>query len=146
MKFCIQIQVPTVTLAASRGATPAPAGVELSKHAMGRLPGPVGGDAWEGQAGGLLEESVAGGAITLELDDKNHEWRIKPPAFARWGHYLPATSGKWARGGDEIAICDAASKKIIFSLTQANKAAGRACYKPSFTGRYELHTEWKQTP
>ena len=134
-----------MTLAANRGAMPGPVGVESSKRERGRLPGPVGVDTGRGPAGGFLEETIPGGAITLELDNKNHEWRIKPPAFAHWNYYLPATGGKWARSGDEITISDA-NKKIHFSLKRANAMTGRACYGLSLTGRYELHTEWKRVP
>lgn len=145
MKSYIQIQVPSMTLAANRGATCGPAGVELSKRARGRLPGPVGVDTWRDSLSGFLEETISGGALTLELDNKNHEWRIKPPAFAHWKYYVPATGGKWARSGDEITISDA-NKKIHFSLGQANGMFGRAYYGLSLTGRYELHTEWKRVP
>jgi hypothetical protein len=150
MKSYIQIQIPGMSLAGNRGAPPGPAGADPSKRAAGwmggRLPGPVGGDAWADSATGFLEETIPGGVVTLELDNKVDSWRIKPPAFADWQYYLPATHGKWSRGGDEITICDAANKKAYFALRQANRMSGRAFYNPSLTGRYELRTEWKRVP
>ncbi|HEX5733794.1 MAG TPA: hypothetical protein VF131_13240 [Blastocatellia bacterium] len=146
MKSYIQIQVPGITLAAYRGAAPGPVGVECSKRQMGRLPCPVGVDTWNGSVNGLLEETIPGGGLTLELDNKNREWKIRPPALRHWQYYLPATGGKWARSGDEITIFDAVNKKILFSLGQANGLRGRASYDLSPTGRYEHHTEWKRVP
>lgn len=146
MKAYIQIQVPSATQATKRGAPPGPTGVEMSRRAPGRVPGPVGVDLWQPSASRALEETIPGGSVTLELDDKNREWRVKPPAFAAWSYYLPSTRGKWARRGDEITIRDAVDKKIYFSLRQANTMMGQASYNPTLTGRYELHAEWKRVP
>src|SRR5215216_2990244 len=104
MKSYIQIQIPGMLLAPSRGAIHGPAGVELLKRPMGRLAGPVGPDAWKASASRFLEETIPGGSITLELDNENREWRIKPPAHSHWEYYLSATGGRWARSGDEITI------------------------------------------
>ncbi|HKP85581.1 MAG TPA: hypothetical protein VJZ26_05775 [Blastocatellia bacterium] len=146
MKTYIQIQVPSMSLPANRGALPGPVAADSSEHLRGRLPGPVGGDAWKPSERRFLEETIAGGSITLELDDKNKEWRVKPPAFAHWNYYLPATHGKWARNADEITICDAIDKRVYYSLRQANKMNGRAFCELSPAGRAEMRTEWKRIP
>lgn len=146
MKSYIQIQVPSTSLAANRGVRPGPVGVELSKRSRGRRPGPVSVDAWKDSASSFIEETIPGGSITIELDNRINEWRITSPASAHWQYYLPATGGKWARSGDEITLFDAINKKIYFSLEQANGMCGRASYNLSLTGRYELHTEWKRVP
>lgn len=130
MKSYIQIQVPGVILPTSRGAAP----------------GPVGVDTRRATVNGFLEETLPGGALTLELDNKNREWRIRPPAPRHWQHYLPATGGKWARSGDEITVLDPINKKIHFSLSRANGMRGRASYDLSLTGRYDHHAEWKRVP
>lgn len=146
MKFYIQIEVPSISLAGNRGALPGPAGSDAYQYSRGRLPGPVGSDTWKPLERRFLEETIAGGSITLELDNKNNEWRIKPPAFAHWKYYLPATHGKWARNADEITIRDVINKRIYFSLRQANRMSGRAFYELSATGRYEMRTEWQRVP
>ncbi|MGA9767914.1 MAG: hypothetical protein WBV94_02670 [Blastocatellia bacterium] len=110
------------------------------------MPGPVGSDTWGPVESRFLQETIAGGAITIELDNKNNEWRIKPPAFAHWNYYLPATTGKWARNGDEITIRDYVNRNIYFSLRQASKMHGRAFYAQPAAGRYDMWTDWKRIP
>ena len=146
MKSYIQIEVPSISLTANRGASLGPASVDAFKYSRGRVPGPVGSDTRKPAENRLLQETIAGGAITIELDNKNNEWRVKPPAYAHWNHYLPATQGKWARNADEITIRDCVNRNIYFSLRQANKMHGRAFYNLSATGRYEMATEWKRVP
>lgn len=146
MKSYLQIQVPSVSLAANRGRLAGPAGIERFNPSKGRVPGPVGGDQWQPAQRRLIEETIRGGAITLELDRKNDEWRITPPAFAHWRHHLPATHGRWARSGDEMTIADAANRHSYFSLRQANKMAGPAVQRRSFARRHEFATEWKRVP
>ncbi|HST23418.1 MAG TPA: hypothetical protein VLR90_20060 [Blastocatellia bacterium] len=146
MKSYIQIEVPSISMAANRGASPGPAIVEAFKYSRGRVPGPVGSDARKPAENRLLQETIAGGAITIELNNKSNEWRIKPPAYAHWNYYLPATHGKWARNADEITIRDFVNRNIYFSLKQANKMHGRAFYELSTAGRYDRATEWKRVP
>src|SRR4030095_1619834 len=114
MKSYFQIQIPSISLAGNRGAPPDPAGTDSSRHSKGRLPGPVGGDRWKPSEIRFIEETIRGGSIPLELDNKSQAWRIKPPAFANWRYYLPATHGKWARTGNEITILDAINREIYF--------------------------------
>lgn len=146
MKSYIQIDVPSISLSGNRGALPGPASVDVFRYSRGRVPGPVGGDSWKPAERRLLQETITGGAITIELDRNTKEWRIKPPAYAHWTHYLPATHGKWARSADEITIRDCVNRKIYFSLKQANKMHGRAFYDLSITGRYDRATGWKRVP
>ena len=146
MKSYIQIEVPSITLAANRGASPGPASVDAFKYSRGRAPGPAGCDRREPTESRLIQETIAGGAITIELNNKSNEWRIKPPAFAHWNRYLPATHGKWARNADEITIRDYVNRNIYFSLRQANKMHGRAYYDLPAAGRYDGATEWKRVP
>lgn len=110
------------------------------------MPGPIGVDTRKGPANRFLEETIPGGALTLELDGNNREWRLRPPAIRKWRHYLPAARGKWSRSADEITLFDAVNKKILFSLRQANGMRGRACYDLSLAGRYDHHAEWKRVP
>src|SRR6185503_11645341 len=114
MKSYIQIEVPSITLAANRGASPGPASVDAFKYSRGRVPGPVGSDAWKPAENRLLQETIAGGAITIELNNKNNEWRIKPPAYTHWNYYLKTAHGKWARNADEITIRDCVNRNIYF--------------------------------
>jgi hypothetical protein len=146
MKFYIQIEIPSISLAGNRGALPGPAGADQYQYSRGRLPGPAGGDTWKSLERRFLDETVSGGSIILELDRKNNEWRIKPPACAHWNHYLPATAGRWARNADEITIRDVINQKTYFSLRQVNRMSGRAFYEHSATGRYEMRTQWKRVP
>jgi len=146
MKAYIQIQIPSISLTATRGASPAPVVADASEMLRGRLPGPVGGESWKPAERRLLEETIAGGAITLELDNTNQEWRIKPPAFAHWNYHLPSISGKWARNADEITISDRFNKQVYYCLRQANQMFGRAVCELSPAGHNELRTEWKRVP
>src|SRR5215813_2713136 len=146
MKSYFQIQVFSTNLAGTRGASPGPVGTDLAKISYARLPGSVGDERWKPSENRLLEETIAGGSITLELDNRTTEWRMTPPAFAHWKFYLPSTYGRWARSGDEITIRDASNKEIYFSLRQANKMSGHAFHKLSFTGRHQFPTEWKRVP
>lgn len=144
MKSYIQIQIPSASLPANRGASFAPASADLCERSQVKLPGPVGGDAWKSFESRFIEETVAGGAITLELDSKNKEWKITPPVFAHWNYYLPATHGKWARSADEITLCDEINKTVYYSLKQANKMTGRAVREFTSAGHPAAGTEWKR--
>jgi hypothetical protein len=146
MKSYLQIQVPSLSLTATRGAAAGPAGSDRFHPPKGRRPGPAGGDQWRPAQSRLYEETIRGGSIMLELDRSQGEWRITPPAFAHWQHHLPATHGRWARGGDEMTISDAANRHVYFSLRQANKMAGRAVHRFPSADRRELATEWKRVP
>lgn len=146
MKSYIQIEIPSISLPSSRGASPGPASVDAFKCSRGRVPGPAGTGAWKPAANRLLQETVAGGAITIELNNRSNEWRIKPPAYAHWNRYLPATHGKWARNADELTIRDYVNRNIYFSLNRANKMHGRAFYDLPDTGRCQMATEWKRVP
>ena len=146
MKSYIQIEVPSVSLAAGRGASPGPATVDAFKYSRGRAPGPVGSDSMRPAASRLIQETIAGGAIVIELNNKSNEWKIKPPAYRHWNYYLKSAHGRWARNADEITIRDCVNNEIYFSLRQANKMHGRAFYKPSAAGLYETATEWKRVP
>lgn len=146
MKTYIQIEVPSISLAGNKGALPGPASVDAFGCSRGRVPGPVGSDTWNPAETRLLQETLMGGAITIELDSVIKEWRIKPPAYAHWDHYLPATHGKWARNADEITIRDCLNKKIYFAIKQVNKMHGRAFYELSTAGRYDRATQWKRVP
>src|SRR5919205_4391564 len=110
MRSYLRIQVPSLSLAGLRGAPAGPAGADPFRRSRGRLPGPVGGDQWRASETRLLEETLAGGSITLELNHDNDGWRITPPAFAHWTYHLPAAHGRWARSGDEITIGDASNQ------------------------------------
>lgn len=145
MKAYIQIQTPSISLPATRGATPAPVVADASASLRGRRPGPVGGESWKPIERRLLEETIAGGAITLELDNQTLEWRIKPPAFAHWNYYLPATSGRWARDADEMTISDAVNQQVYYSLKYANRMCGQALCEWSPAG-HQRRTQWKRVP
>lgn len=146
MKSYIEIQVPSLSLSASRGALPGPAGTNPSKPTSIRLPGPVGAEIGTLTESRFLEEMIHGGIIRLELDNNDNAWRIQPPAFAQWRYYLPATHGTWARSGNEITVCDEINKRIYFSLRQTNKLSGRAYYALSPASHFELQAEWKRVP
>jgi len=146
MKSFIRIQVPTTSLSADRAGRAAAAGVESYRLVRGRIPGPVGIDSFKGPANILLEEMIAGGFIDLELDNKVHEWRISPPAFANWQYYLPACHGRFNRRADEISLSDSVNEKEYCSLREANRMSGRAAFGLSLTNRDVLRTEWKRIP
>jgi hypothetical protein len=79
-----------------------------------------------------------------ELDRRTHGWRIQQPALAHWQDYLPATQGKWARGGDEITILDAGSQRIYFTLRQVQQMRGRAFYELLPGGLYQSSSGWRR--
>jgi hypothetical protein len=144
MKAYFEIYIPAVSLAAKRGATPSPAGIDLLHRSRGRLPGAVGVPSYQWLESRLIEETLTGGSLILELDNRNYEWRIQQPAFVHWQHYLPATHGKWARSGNEISILDAGSQRIYFSLRQVQQMYGRAFYEALQGGHYQSSSGWQR--
>ncbi len=160
MRSYFRIHVPSVSLLpgassgclASRSAIAGPAGADplpsSLRFAKGRLPNPVGGpvgsDARPLAAGRLIEETLAGGDITLELDRDRQMWMVATPAYAHREYYLPTSHGKWARGGSEITIGDAAHAETYLSLHQANKMSGQAVFEPGIGGQSVYRSEWQR--
>ena len=132
MKTFMRIQVPSVSLPLSLSSS------------RGRLPNPLGSAIGPFAASRMIEETITGGAITLELDSVHKLWRIAPPAYAHWPYYLPATQGKWARSGSEITIGNAAHQQSYVSLRQANKMSGQAVLPFASTDGCEFRTEWRR--
>jgi hypothetical protein len=144
MKAYFKIYIPVQTLAGKRGVLPCPAGIDLSGSSRGRLPCPSGAYTYQSLQSSFIEETLSGGYITLELDNRNNEWRMKSPVFAHWQYYLPTMHGKWARSGDEIVIHDIGNQQIYFSFKQAHQMYGRAFYQLSLSGRYQSSSKWQR--